>query len=167
MKVAFLLCILMALVSVGCTTNYNVVESAPDYITADSLHNSVHFIAANPIIQPGKILSIGNFLFINELYKGWHVIDNTSPSAPINVAFITAPGSLDGTATQSVLYINNSVDLVVLNISDPAHPSLIRRLESVLPVPASPHTSVSYYPNSAPVVGWHDTTVNITFYPMG
>ncbi len=160
MKVAFFLRLLA--VVAGCATNYNVLESAPDYISLDSLHNSVHVVAASPVVYSGKIICIGNFLFINEPYKGWHVIDNAVPAAPRNIAFITAPGSLDGTAAGGVLYINNSVDLVVLNISDPAHPVLVRRLESVLPVPVSPHQAVAYYPNTTPIIGWHDTVVAVS-----
>ncbi len=166
MKAALFFGIVMAAMVGGCATSTNVLESAPDFITSDSLHNSVHVVAASPVVHPGKILSSGNFLFINEPYKGWHVVDNTTPSAPSNVAFITAPGSLDGTASQGELYLNNSVDLVVLNISDPAHPTVARRLERVLPVPAAPHSPVSYYPDTTAIVGWHDTVVNITMYPI-
>ncbi|MFI5200912.1 MAG: hypothetical protein ACHQNE_00810 [Candidatus Kapaibacterium sp.] len=149
----------------GCSTTYHVVDSAPDYISRDSLRNSINILGASPIIHPGKIISSGNFLFINEPYKGWHVIDNTTPSSPQNVAYITAPGSLDGTASQGVLYIENSVDLVVLNISDPAHPAVIRRLENVLPVPAAPHNPAGFYPNNATIIGWHDTVVTENIGP--
>ncbi len=167
MTKAFATLFCMAAIFIGCSTTYHVVDSAPDYITRDSLQNSINVLGAAPIVHPGKIISSGSFLFINEPYKGWHVIDNTVPSSPQNVAYITAPGSLDGTAVQGVLYLENSVDLVVLSISDPAHPTVIRRLENILPVPAAPHSPVTYYPTDATIIGWHDTVVTSTFYPMG
>src|ERR1700722_9954103 len=80
----------------SCSTDYLVTDSAPDYITRDSLNKSVATIAAQPILHPARVISSGNYLFINEPYKGWHIIDNTVTTSPRNVAYITAPGSLDG-----------------------------------------------------------------------
>jgi hypothetical protein len=158
MRSLFVLFLLTVTSFAGCVTTYNVVESAPDYITADSLHNSVHVVSATPILHPGKSLSYSGYLFINEQYQGWHIVDNTTPSSPRNIAFITAPGSLDASISQNALFIENSIDLVVMNIENPSQPVLARRLQSVLPVPVSPRNPAGYYPD-APVIGWHDTVV--------
>jgi len=54
--------------------------------------------------QLGKIVSRGNFIFINEVQKGIHVIDNTNPSSPITKYFWSIPGNLDFTLKDSYLY---------------------------------------------------------------
>jgi hypothetical protein len=165
----FTLLFACALLLGACSTDYHVTDSAPDYITRDSLRKSVTTQAAQPILHQGRMVSAGTFLFINEPYKGWHVIDNTVTIAPRNVAFITAPGSLDGSASQGYLYLQNSVDLVVLNIADPAHPTMTKRLENVLGFPSAPHQPGGYpdwRDSTRVVIGWHDTTVIVTFQPF-
>lgn len=156
--------LLIAAFLAACSTStpYHVVQSAPDLISADSLHNSVHTVASKTIVKPGKTVSVGKFLYVNELYKGWHIIDNTNPSSPKNVGFITAPGSLDATVSGAAMYIENSVDMVVLDISNPALPTVVKRLQNILQAPVAPHETVVYYPQDNVVVGWHDTTVTIT-----
>src|SRR5688500_14651761 len=44
---------------------------------------------------PGKIYIYGNYLFISEVNKGIHIVDNTNPSAPRFINFINIPGNVD------------------------------------------------------------------------
>jgi hypothetical protein len=149
-------------------TNYIVTDSAPDYITRDSLNNSVATVSSQPVLHPAHVVSFGNYLFINEPYQGWHVINNTNPAAPSNVAFITAPGSLDATASNGYLYLQNSVDLVVLSIANPSQPVVVKRMQNVLNIPASPHNPTGYDSpvNGLEIINWHDTTVSETLGGM-
>ena len=39
-------------------------------------------IAPQPLETSGKIYAYGDYIFVNEPYKGVHVIDNTNPAAP-------------------------------------------------------------------------------------
>ncbi len=145
-------------------TNYIVTDSAPDYITRDSLNNSVAVVAAQPVLHPAHVVSFGNYLFVNEPYQGWHIINNTNPAAPSNVAYISAPGSLDATASSGYLYLQNSVDLVVLSIANPAQPVVVKRMQNVLNIPASPHDPTGYDSpaDGLEIINWHDTTVSET-----
>jgi hypothetical protein len=157
---------LVALVATACSTPAPVtdyyVQSAPNTLTPDSLRNSIQVAPARPLQKTGKVLSAANTLYINRPYEGWHIIDNSTPSAPRNVGFITAPGSLDGIVIGSDLYLENSIDLVVLSISNGTNPTLVRRLQNVLPIPTSPRQVAGAYPSGQIVVGWHDTTVSYT-----
>src|SRR4051812_25030624 len=123
----------------GCgSTDYHITESAPEFISRDSLRNSIHVLAATPIVHAGRAISVGTFAYINEPYKGWHIIDNTSPASPRNVAYLSAPGSLDGAVRDGFLYLQNSSDLVVLNISDPSNPTVTKRMENAVTYPMAP-----------------------------
>lgn len=66
----------------------------------------------------GKIVYREPYIFINERYRGIHVIDNTIPTNPVQVAFWTIPGNLDFTISGDYLYAENSLDLLVIDISD-------------------------------------------------
>ena len=43
----------------------------------------------------GQSLQYNNYLFINEIYNGIHVFDNTDPKAPKPIHFWEIPGNLD------------------------------------------------------------------------
>jgi hypothetical protein len=43
----------------------------------------------------GKLFIQGHYIFLNEVDKGIHVIDNSNPAQPRNVAFIDIPGNVD------------------------------------------------------------------------
>ena len=48
-----------------------------------------------PVSTPGKICVKGNIIFLNDLDKGVHVIDNSNPAQPRKIAFINIPGNED------------------------------------------------------------------------
>ena len=37
----------------------------------------------------------GNLIFVSERYRGIHVIDNSDPESPQDIAFIRVPGNID------------------------------------------------------------------------
>src|SRR5215210_532918 len=43
---------------------------------------------AQPLHTIGKLNLYGNYIFLSEINKGIHVIDNSNPAAPKNIAFI-------------------------------------------------------------------------------
>lgn len=57
-------------------------------------------------------------IYIVELYKGVHVIDNSNPSAPEVIHFINIPGCVDMTIKGQQLFARSAVDLVAIDISD-------------------------------------------------
>ena len=81
--------------------------------------------------NPGKIYVKGNFLFINEIKKGLHVIDNSNTASPRIISFIAIPGNGDMAVKGNILYADNYTDLVALNISDPTNVKEVGRVENV------------------------------------
>lgn len=74
---------------------------------------------SQPVQSPGKIYIYGNYIFLNESDKGIHIIDNTQPTAPKNIAFIPIPGNADLAVTGNILYADSYSDLVSFDISNP------------------------------------------------
>jgi len=116
-----------------CTQTVTYKTYEPVYMSYDELRSSVKSEAAKVLKTPGKIYMKGNYIFINEVDKGIHVIDNSNPSSPQNIAFINIPGNIDIAAIGNVLYADSYIDLLALDISNPISVSVLKRIENALP----------------------------------
>jgi hypothetical protein len=105
----------------------------PVYLTRDEFVKQVKTGTKSILVQPGKIFLRGNYIFINELYRGIHVIDNTNPASPQNVAFITIPGNVDIAVKGNTLYADSFTDLVALDITDPTKAAEVSRVANAFP----------------------------------
>lgn len=88
------------------------------------------FNSARTIENPGKIYFKDDYLFINEIDAGIHVIDNRNRSTPTSVGFIDLPGNKDLAARGDFLYADNYTDLVILDISDKTNIKEVNRVEN-------------------------------------
>jgi hypothetical protein len=113
------------------TSTYNLFE--PVYLLPADMRKPVVTEAARGLEQPGKIYYYQDYLLINEINKGIHIIDNRNPSSPQALAFINIPGNVDMAVRNNILYADNYVDLVTLDISTPANPVYLSRTENVFP----------------------------------
>lgn len=107
------------------------MANVPIYLTYDDLRSSFDVISDQPLEQPGKIYFKDGFMYINEYQKGIHVLDLTDPAHPDQVAFINIPGNVDMAITDNILYADSYVDLVLIDISDPASPTEVKRVEDI------------------------------------
>ncbi len=116
--------------------------------------------AAKNIEVPGKLYVYDNYLFINELNKGIHIIDNSNPAAPVNKAFIEIPGNLDIAVKGNTLYADLYSDLLSFDISDPSNAKLLKTESNVFPDRAYINGFIAA--NDKIIVDWIrvDTTVN-------
>lgn len=90
---------------------------APIYIDGmnESLIKSVEPI---PFGTLGAIVERGSFIYICEIGKGIHVVDNTDPASPKNIRFWEIPGVSIFTLNATRLYADNSLHLWVIDITD-------------------------------------------------
>ncbi len=100
-----------------CTRTYTYY--LPVYKTTDQVRANIKSNAPQKVERPGKLFVRGKYIFLNETDKGVHVIDNTNPASPKNVAFITMPGNIDLAVKGNTLYADAYSDLVTLDISNP------------------------------------------------
>lgn len=123
-------------------------EPDPDYYTGyrpvllsrESLETSVTFHSPEKIISPAKIYYKDNFIFISERFKGIHVINNADPSHPVNTGYISVPGCVDMAIRGNILYADNAVDLVAVDLSSVGSSSLkiTKRIKEVFPELSTP-----------------------------
>jgi hypothetical protein len=67
----------------------------------------------------GKLVLYGNYIFINEVNKGVHIINNQNPAAPQNIGFINIPGNIDIALKNNILYADVFSDMVMIDVSNP------------------------------------------------
>lgn len=115
----------------GCIKDEVTEEGwRPVYVSFDNF-SSIQSLPPIAFRNLGKIVSVGNFVYINEVDQGIHVIDNSNPAAPQQLYFWNIPGNREFTIVDQVLYADNSKHLLVIDTSNPAAISFIRYLPDV------------------------------------
>ena len=95
------------------------------------LRTQVKSETSRSLDKPGKMYIKGNYLFVNEIKKGIHIIDNSNTSNPKFVAFLNIPGNGDIAVRDNILYADSYSDLVALNIADPLKAVEVGRVKNV------------------------------------
>lgn len=108
-------------------------EYEPKYLSYDALRAPLTVQLGRTLNRVGKIYTYQDYLFVSEPNQGVHIFDNTDSSNPKSVGFIVLPGNLDIAIKNGYLYADSFVDLVVIDLNDPAEPKLTKRLEHVFP----------------------------------
>ena len=103
----------------------------PVWVTPGEFRTDISSTSARTLENPGKIYFYNDFVLINELREGVHVIDNSDPQNPIFVSFLEIPGNVDMAVRGDVLYADSYVDLLTIDISDLQNPRLETREEDV------------------------------------
>lgn len=114
-----------------CDSKLYYTYLAPVFMTTQEIRDAFEFREPIEISIPGKIYLFGSYLFVNEVRKGIHVIDNADKRNPVNIGFINIPGNYDLAVKGNILYADSYVDLLALDISNTNDVKLVKRLEGV------------------------------------
>ena len=114
-----------------CKSTYKIY--VPVYKTLTEVRASIKSEPARSPAKTGKVYKYGSYIFLNEVEKGIHVINNSNPSSPQNVGFINVPGNLDLAVKNGFLYADSYADMVVIDISDPVNAKKEKILNNVFP----------------------------------
>ena len=141
------------------------IEYEPVYMSEQEFNNAVQLEEPRELKNPGKIYLHDGYLFVNEVNKGVHIIDNRDPANPSRVGFITIPASKDIAVKGDRLYADSHSDLLVFDISDMQNAELITRKEGVFEFSASKNPGFPYRaanPEKGIVVDWKRVEVEET-----
>lgn len=114
-----------------CSTTRTFVRFDPVYKAPNEFRVGIKAEGPRPLKKPGKMYLIGNYLLINEVQEGIHVLDNSDPANPTAVAFWNIPGNVDMAVRDHYLYADQYVDLLSIDVSDLQNPTLACRSENV------------------------------------
>lgn len=131
------LVLLIALVLSSCDSKEegdyaDYLIATPLTMSLSDFKNSVEIVEPLPIIESGKVYAYQSYIFVNDKYKGVHVIDNSDPGSPQKVSFIKIAGNVDISVKGNFLYADSLTDLIVLDISEINAIRIVSRMENVL-----------------------------------
>jgi hypothetical protein len=146
MKNIIALFLLTGFVLAGCKDIYTeqYLSLEPVYQSFENFRASVKMDSQQDLVKPGKIYTIGNYIFINENMKGVHVYNNSNPASPLYAGFINIPGNVDIAVKNSIMYADSYVDLVAIDITDPTKAKEIGRVKNVFPYSVPPYSETKY-----------------------
>jgi hypothetical protein len=125
---ALVFCSLLPLVSCHVSDTPTILGLRPVYISPDSVH-VIRSMPPRPMYRLGQIYYKDSLLFVNELNKGIHVIDNRNPSAPVPLRFLSIPGNRQLAIRGDYLYADNLDDLVTIHIADLENIAVSNRID--------------------------------------
>jgi hypothetical protein len=133
----------------------------PVFQSKQSVLASINSDPAKTVDSMGKLYIKDNFIFLNDVDKGIHVIDNSNPANPVQIAFLKIPGNQDIAIKGNILYADMYSDLLAIDITDIHHV----QVSSLLPTLFQDRESVDgFYMDSSQVIvsmTQKDTTVPI------
>ncbi len=120
-----------------------------------------------PIQTLGKIYYKAPYIYVNELYQGIHIIDNSSPVNPTPVHFIKIPGNKDIAIKGNILYADNVSDLVAIDLTNFLQPEVKSRVSNIYD-PSNfldyPENYFGYFecvdPDKGAVMGWEEAELS-------
>ena len=121
LPVLIIMCLMFALnscVEDDCLREVTFIEYTPVYMTTAQIQD-IKTESAKALKRPGKIYFYNDYIFVNEINTGIHIIDNSDPTNPQNISFISIPGNRDMAIQGNNLYADNAADLITLDISNP------------------------------------------------
>lgn len=144
-----------------CRQTYTYTFYEPVYRTKNEVRANIKSNAPRELVNTGKLYLFGNHIFLNEMDKGIHVIDNSNPAQPRNIAFIDIPGSLEIAIKGNILYTDLYTDLVAIDVSTPSNVVVKKIIDNVFPHRL--YTNGFVPDNSKVITDWKrkDTTVEL------
>ncbi len=128
---------------------------------------SINGNANEAVSKTGKIYIKDNFIYLNDQNKGIHVYDNSNPSHPVQIAFLSIPGNIDIAVKGNILYADMYSDLLAIDIANPRQVRVTNKIDNFF--------TGRFYVNGFPcmqdeniVVQWleRDTVVEDTYSPF-
>ncbi|MEM1258560.1 MAG: hypothetical protein AAGH81_08530 [Bacteroidota bacterium] len=182
-KNALIISSLFALAIVACDDSDDLPKGVNEYVIATPLtadlisfkEEAVEVTDPVDIVESGKIYAYKDYIFVNDLYRGLHVLDNTDPASPQPIKFIKLEGNNDISIKNDRLYADSYGDLVIMDISDINNIGDIKRMENAIyqefwctvgfdvewpQADAFDYSELDA--NRHAIVGWETTTVRMT-----
>jgi hypothetical protein len=144
------------------TETYTYTITTPVYKTRAEVFAAINGSISEPVQTAGKLYIKDRYIYLNEVEKGIHIIDNADPSSPRQVAFLNIPGNMDIAVKDNILYADTYTDLLAIDISDPKKATVTKAIQNFF-------TGRYYNPDqnmTIKAIIKKDTTVTVdTYYP--
>ena len=105
----------------------------PVYKTKEAVINNIKSGTPQAIVQTGKLFLKDNYVFLNDVNRGVHIIDYSNPATPVKVAFVDIPGNIDMAVRGNILYVDCYTSLIALDITNPLNVQKTKVINAVFP----------------------------------
>ncbi len=156
--------ILLSLILTSSTCYYNdwnYSKYTPILMTRTELESSIKFLAARDFNSLAKVYVKGDTIYVTQKYAGVHVINNSNPQSPQKLGFISIPGCVDIAVKGKILYADNAVDLISIDISNLNQLIVKERIKNIFPEITPPDNSFipskfeeGNRPANTIIIGW-------------
>lgn len=113
-----------------CVENREFFQYQPVRMTLAEMRQDIEVFPSFALKEPGKMYYYKNMLFINERGKGVHIYNNEDPSNPVYLHFYRIHANFDIAIKDDIMYADNGIDIISLDISDLANPVITKRIEN-------------------------------------
>ena len=135
MRITLLAC--LSLLLFGCledtceeTITYQVYQ--PVVVSAEAWRSETFAtVAPTEVCDASGFYVYGDYLFVLDRGAGLQVYDNRDNDHPEAVSFVAITGGQGLAVRNDILYVNQYVDLLAFDLSDPTEPTLLSRTEDV------------------------------------
>ncbi len=106
---------MLAVVLNSCDPQLTVTEAVgmtPIYASGEE--SSISLTGVRDYENLGGIVYKAPYIYLNESYRGIHVVDNSDPLNPVKVAFISIPGCNSFTLRNDMIYAISGRDMITL-----------------------------------------------------
>lgn len=107
--------------------------NVPVYLSYEDLRKPVVLEGSKALEKPGKFWRKDGYLFVSDLNKGIHIYNVSNANAPTELVYVNVPGVVDVAVKGNYLLADSYTDLLVLDVSNPAQPTEVKRLNNVFP----------------------------------
>ncbi|MCG8330228.1 MAG: hypothetical protein MI974_21200 [Chitinophagales bacterium] len=115
-----------------CEREVTYIRSTPVYMTKSEIRlGTATSESARELKNPGQFYYYQDHIFIVEDGEGVHIIDNTIPESPTPISFLAVPGADNMAIKNGILYVNNYIDLMAIDISNPVSAEVIGRTNDI------------------------------------
>ena len=112
-------------------TKVTIME--PVYGLKEDVYKDIKSQDPRDVEKPGKMFVLGQYVYLTEVGKGIHIIDQSNPDNLVNISFIPIPGNQDVAVKGNYLYADCATDMLVLDISNPTNVVFTKNLTDVFP----------------------------------
>lgn len=114
-----------------CDSRVQYIAYEPVLVNADEFRTNIVASDARDLCTPSGFYVYGDYLMVVEAKEGLHILDNSNPASPRAISFLPVKGAAGLAVRNDVLYINNYVDLVSFDLSNPSSPTMLGRTQDV------------------------------------
>lgn len=148
------------------STGYLIDGYKPIYVPVSEA-KTIKVMSPREVDNQGKIYIKDQYIYIGDVEKGVHIIDNSDPTNPQKIAFIQIYGNHDIAIKENIMYADNLEDLVAIDISDMQNIQVSKRIEDVYKLPSQTYPENVAYgtyfecvdSEKGIVVGWEPTQI--------